>query len=193
MNINWRNAHRNQTLLAVVPLTLTVATAVLYRVLHSIVGMERSDVRFLISMHQGTWFGVNAVLFTSVNALLALSVTLSASVMLWTTSAAYRRSVSAQALFPWPPRSLRDWHRWQSTLSIGMLSWAAVSGAGYRFLRNAVGLEKERIGWLLEWHHFNFFDGAGSIVWCLLCGVLLSTAITTGIIMHPGLRKLIGR
>jgi hypothetical protein len=62
----WRERHRLMVLLAVVPLSVTVLSAVLYRVLHSVFGVERSAVRWMISVHQGTYFGIDAVVYTFV-------------------------------------------------------------------------------------------------------------------------------
>jgi hypothetical protein len=38
-----------------------------------------------------------------------------------------------------------------TAFSLAALAWAAISGAGYRFLRNQVGLEKDQIGTFLMW------------------------------------------
>jgi hypothetical protein len=54
----------------------------------------------------------------------------------------------------------------------------------------ANGLTATCAGWLLDWHHFNFVNGLGSIVWCVVCGSFVLTAIVTGVRMHP---KLLGR
>lgn len=62
----WRERHRLAVLLAGVPLTVTVLSAFLYRVLHSVLGVERSSVRWLIQVHQGTYFGIDAVVYTYV-------------------------------------------------------------------------------------------------------------------------------
>ena len=46
---------------------------------------------------------------------------------------------SARPLVHWPIRSLKDVHRAQAFLSIGILFWAIVTGVLYRFCRNALG------------------------------------------------------
>jgi hypothetical protein len=54
------------------------------------------------------------------------------------------------------------------------------AGAGYRFARNVLGVEKHNAKILMTLHHFDFFGHFGSIFYCFVAMVLLSTAITTG-------------
>jgi hypothetical protein len=85
------------------------------------------------------------------------------------------------------PQTLLQLHRTQATFSVFILVWAAVTGAGYRFARNVLNVEKQNAKILMKLHHFDFFGDFGSICYCFICMVLISTAVTTGFILHPQL------
>jgi hypothetical protein len=179
----WRSRHRQVTLIALAPLMLTVTTATAYRVLHSVFGVERSAVRFFVQMHQGTWFGVDAVLYTGLNAALTLCLVLSALPAL----VCQVRRLPAKSATP------RDWHKLQSLFSAALLVWACVTGFGYRFLRNVAQLEKDEIGWLIDCHHLNVLGGIGSTIYCVAAFSLLCTAVISGVQMHPKLAWIFPR
>jgi len=181
----WRSRHRQASLIALAPLMLTVTTATVYRVLHSALGVERSTVRFLVQMHQGTWFGFDAVLFTGVNAALTLCLVLSALPAL----------VCQVRRLPAKSASPRDWHRLQSLFSAAILVWACVTGFGYRFLRNVAQLDKDEIGWLIDCHHLNVLGvgGIASTIYCVAAFSLLCTAVVSGVRMHPKLAWIFAR
>lgn len=189
--MSWRQRHTTLSLIALVPLVVTVVSAATYRILHSVLGVERGSVRWLIKLHQsGLVF--DPVLYTLVVGGLLLALAGTAVVMLLNARAAIVRVSAARSLIVWPPRSIRDWHRAQGVLSAGLLIFAVLTGAGYRFLRNVVGLEKDQIGWLIELHHLNLVDSLhiGSTLYCLAALSLLSTAVISGARMHPKLRSL---
>ena len=56
---------------ALIPLLVTASTAFLYR-FSLVFGQERADVRWLIGVHQGSFFGISPVLYTLVNAFITL-------------------------------------------------------------------------------------------------------------------------
>jgi hypothetical protein len=181
---SWRSRHRQVALIALLPVLFTVTTATAYRVLHSVLRVERSTVRFLVQMHQGSWFGIDPVLFVCVNAAVCLVLVLSAWPAL--LQQVRRRSVAR-------PASNRDWHRAQSIVSASILLWAAITGCGYRVLRTVFELDKEQIGWLIDWHHFSMLGGSfASTVYCIAAFSLLFTAIISGARMHPRLSRLFG-
>jgi hypothetical protein len=72
---NKRQFHRTLTLIALVPLSITVFSAFYYRFAYSVFGKERSDVRFWIAIHQvGCFSVVVVVLFEILSHFFSLSI-----------------------------------------------------------------------------------------------------------------------
>jgi len=150
MAIPSRVLHKYTAYVAVVVLSSTIFSGVLWRVLFSLFGVDPSQLSLLMSIHQGSLFRI-PVLYTMLSCCLAYAMAFTGWSML--PRDFLSRSVSYE-VFSYT--STRELHRKVTPLLLLPLLWAATTGFGYRFSRNALGFEKARVQWLLDLHQFRY-------------------------------------
>jgi hypothetical protein len=134
--------------------------------------MERTKIRWLISVHQMSILGeFFKTWYTPV---------ITALVIYQALSGLYMLTVSFTRLPKWRPvnNSLFTLH-YNIAIFAGLpLLYMAVTGGGYRFLKNVLGYDGTKIAWLLTFHKLEFF-GLGYI-WPLIAAICIIALVAVG-------------
>ncbi|RZM78853.1 hypothetical protein [Leptolyngbya iicbica] len=90
-----RRLHRTVAPIVLLPLLVTVATGVVYRLSKDWFGLSRDQVHFLMTLHEGEYLGPTLEpIYVLLNGLGLLWMLITGSVMLWQN---FRRSLKSKA------------------------------------------------------------------------------------------------
>jgi len=148
---NSRWWHSNLALFVFLPLMATAFTGAAYRWTRNVFNFPKEDVKFLLQIHQGSYFTFpGPVAWTGFNAISLLFLIVTGYTMMkgfWASSFVWRI-----------PQSYREFHQKLSSFTILFVGISATTGVLYRWARNVFGFEKESVGWLLMVHEGGYLE-----------------------------------
>eukprot|EP01102_Stenamoeba_stenopodia_P007974 TRINITY_DN2253_c0_g1_i1.p1 TRINITY_DN2253_c0_g1~~TRINITY_DN2253_c0_g1_i1.p1 ORF type:complete len:191 (-),score=18.89 TRINITY_DN2253_c0_g1_i1:90-635(-) len=174
-----REWHRTIALVAAIPFLITVLSGFAFRWSLDVFGIPDESVGWLMKVHQGSY--LNSVVYTLLNGGLFLCLTYTG----WTMWSAKKVKSNFNE---WPPKTLRMLHFALSTLGLFLLSYFAITGAVYRFSRNVLAVDKQTIGWLLQFHQGEFVQ-SGSVVFTFIMLIVSIGLLVSGLSLHPRVRS----
>lgn len=145
-----RFTHSILSLVIFGPLLINAFTGSLYQILLLFFGMDRTKIRWLISVHQMSFLGefIKAV-YTPTIALLVVYQVVSGLYMM---TSKFTRVPAVRPI----ANSLYNLHH-NAAIYCGIpLLHVAVTGGFYRFLRSVVGMDAAKVQWLMTLHKLEF-------------------------------------
>ncbi|KAL0476695.1 frdC [Acrasis kona] len=185
---NIRRYHNILSIFVFAPLLLTVVTGVVYQIGRLWLGLSKENLTILMKLHQMSILGkTSKALYSPILGYFTFYMIFSGIYMV------FKRPILSTFALKGKWSTFRGFHRNMSNLILFPFLITALSGTLYRMLKTWFGLEKESVGFLLNWHQGKFISGLGiEYVYPVLLGIAAMASIGAGLTMNKtvvGMKK----
>lgn len=175
MNFGARSFHRTFALWIAIPLFVTLATGLVYRVGRSWFGMEKPTGNFILSIHSGEWMGhwLSAVYVLIVGVGLLLMAALGLKMALPTKTKNKPRLI----------------HRMVGLTLLLPLAVSAVTGIGFHFGSTALQFPEPTLKLLMSLHQGSWMGPTLRPFYVLFVGLGLLFVLASGLRLHRLIKR----
>ncbi|EAL64707.1 hypothetical protein DDB_G0285739 [Dictyostelium discoideum AX4] len=187
---NKRILHRYIAYTIILPLMTTMITGLLYKILRDGFGIPKEKVSFLMKIHQMSWLFENSeVVYTFLLMILCVALVVFGYSMIYNPLFGSRTG-KLTSRSRWIPQSMREYHHRYGSVIFFLLLFMALTGGIYRFCRNAIGMEKSTVGFLLNLHHLSYLPNWLSVFWIIFVFFSLLSISISGTRLLPIVHNL---
>ncbi|KAN0048157.1 hypothetical protein ACTA71_002552 [Dictyostelium dimigraforme] len=187
---NKRILHRYIAYTIILPLMTTMITGLLYKILRDGFGIPKEKVSFLMKIHQMSWLFENSeVVYTFLLMILCVALVVFGYSMIYNPLFGSRTG-KLTSRNRWIPQSMREYHHRYGSVIFFLFLYMALTGGIYRFCRNALGMEKSTVGFLLNLHHLSYLPNWLSVFWIIFVFFSILSIAVSGTRLLPIVHNL---